>query len=134
MYIKNSGKAVSNPDGSEIRGNTEGWLQVVADSHTSAPGGIGAIVEWTDSAGLIHKRSIGSDGPTASQHEPLAHFGMGLEPFADVLVTFPSGLEIGPLHALPNTRVIAVEPKLFELSSRVLPIASLAQQGVDRLR
>jgi hypothetical protein len=111
----------------------QGWLQVVAESHTSAPGGIGAIAKWTDSAGLIHQRAIGSDGPTASQHEPLAHFGMGLEPFADVLVTFPSGIEIGPLHALPNTRVVAVEPKMFGLSSRVLPIASLAPPGMDRL-
>lgn len=37
VYIKNSGKAVSNPDGSEIKGNKDGWLQVVEYAHGVQP-------------------------------------------------------------------------------------------------
>lgn len=115
-----------DPDG-------QGWLQVVPKTHTSAPGGIGTIVRWTDSAGYVHMRALGSDGPTASQHEVLAHFGMGLEPSADVQVEFPSGMTLTYPGVQPNTRLVAVEPKLFELNARVLPVSAFAKPGFDRL-
>jgi len=115
-----------DPDG-------QGWLQVVADSTTSGAGGIGAIVRWTDSGGHVHTRALGSDAPTASNHEVLAHFGMGNEPSADVEVTFPSGLRMVEAGVLPNSRIVVTEPLLFELSERVLPIASVAGAGIDRL-
>lgn len=117
----------------EIDPNGQGWLQVVPETHTSAPGGAGTIVRFTDSAGYVHTRALGADGPTASQHEMLAHFGLGTEPSVDVAVTFASGITITYPGTLPNTRITAVEPKLFELSARVLPIASEAPTGVDRL-
>lgn len=114
----------------------QGWLQVALETHTSAPGGIGSLVSWTDSLGRVHRRAIGSDGPTASQHQPLAHFGMGMEASADVFVKFPSGIELGPLHTLPSRLLHVVEPELFRLNARVLPMASQAPGvpgGVDRL-
>lgn len=117
----------------ELDRKGQGWLQVVPETHTSAPGGAGTMVRFTDSAGYVHTRAIGADGPTASQHEALAHFGLGSETSVDVDVTFASGITLSYPGTPPNTRITAVEPKLFELSSRVLPIASEAPQGVDRL-
>lgn len=115
-----------DPDG-------QGWLQVVAETHTSAPGGAGTIVRFTDSSGFVHTRALGADGPTASQHQVLAHFGLGNETSVDVDVTFPSGITQSYPGTLPNTRFVAVEPKLFELSSPVLPVQSEAPVGLDRL-
>ncbi|MCZ6596091.1 MAG: FG-GAP-like repeat-containing protein [Planctomycetota bacterium] len=102
-----------------------GWLAVVPACRTSAPGGGGVVVQWTDSLGHPHTRWIGSDGQTASQNEPRAHFGMGAEPFADVRVAFPSGVTLEFPLTPPDTEIVALEPELIRLSatSIVLPVS-----------
>lgn len=115
-----------DPDG-------QGWLQVVPVARTSAPGGIGTRVVWTDSQGLPHTRALGSDAPTASTHEVLAHFGLGNETAVTVAVTFPSGVTKTLTGVTPDQRIYVEEPLLVRLSERALPVASEAPAGVDRL-
>ena len=57
--------------------SSDGWLEVRVETHTSAPGGFGTRVSFTDSLGYPHVVSIGADGTTASHNEAMAHFGLG---------------------------------------------------------
>ena len=100
----------------------QGWLMVQPICQTSAPGGFGVEVEFTDSFGYPHIRQIGQDGPTASQHENFAYFGLGDETAVDLTVTFPSGIQLDLPALAPNQRIQPVEPKLIEVNARTLPI------------
>lgn len=95
-------------------------ITITPKSTTSAPGGV--IVEWTDSAGFVHIRPVGNDAPTASQNAEQLVLGLGQEPSADLLVSYPSGIEL-ELAAVPaGSALTPVEPKLVELlpSERIL--------------
>ena len=96
----------------------QGWFTVEATCQSSVPGGFGVRAEWTDSLGYPHVRVIGADGPTASQNELAAYFGMGTEPSADLTVSFPSGIQLAFPGVTPGTQVQAVEPELVRLSRR----------------
>ncbi|MDF1799173.1 MAG: FG-GAP-like repeat-containing protein [Planctomycetota bacterium] len=111
--------------------SSDGWLEVVVQTNTSAPGGAGTRVEFTDSAGYPHVTWIGADGATASHNELLAHFGLGEEPAVDLTVTFQSGLAVQLFGVLPNQRLTVVEPELVRLSKTKLPSAQIG--GVAQL-
>ncbi len=100
-----------------LRGGN-GWLKVIPETHTSAPGGIGSVVSWTDSSGYPHVMPIGVDGSTASHREAIAHFGLGTETSVNVTVEFPSGIRKVTTGVTPNQTITVVEPKLFELSKK----------------
>jgi hypothetical protein len=100
----------------------QGWLMVKPVTQTSARGAFGTLVRFTDSLGYPHVRQIGLDGPTASQHENFAYFGLGTETSVDLTVEFPSGITLALPGVVPNQVLAPVEPKLFEVSSYTLPI------------
>ncbi|MEM7310730.1 MAG: VCBS repeat-containing protein [Planctomycetota bacterium] len=102
----------------------QGTLVVRAECGTSAPGGIGTVVSWTDSLGYPHLRMIGGDGPTASQHDSAAYFALGAEPAVDVTVRFQSGLELTYPQVAANSELVAVEPELVRVPSRTVAIAT----------
>ncbi|MEM7305941.1 MAG: FG-GAP-like repeat-containing protein [Planctomycetota bacterium] len=110
----------------------QGWLAVRPVCNTSAPGGFGVRCEFTDSLGYPHLRQIGLDGPTASQHENLAYFGLGTEASVDLSVEFPSGVRLLFPGTAPNQTVVAIEPELIRTSAATLPIAvSSTQPGTN---
>jgi len=93
-----------------------GWLEVIAETQTSAPGGAGTRVSFTDSMGYPHVVSIGADGSTASHNEAMAHFGLGAEPAVDVTVAFPSGMTKTLVGTTPNQRIVVSEPEMIRPS------------------
>jgi hypothetical protein len=108
----------------------QGWLVVRPVTTTSAPGGVGTVISWTDLQGFPHKRAIGADGTTAGQNERLARFGLGTETAVDVSVAFPSGVT-RVLSAVPaNTDLTVVEPELIRVPRRVLPTARVLPEPV----
>jgi hypothetical protein len=102
----------------------QGFVAVNPVCGTSAPGGFGVEVSWTDSLGYPHKRLIGADGQCASQNRAQAHFGIGFEPSVDLTVKFPSGMTLAFPATAPNTTLAATEPVMVELPGRVLPTRS----------
>lgn len=106
-----------------------GWLHVTADTRTSAPGGRGTVVRWTDSLGFPHVRQIGSDSPTASQHDDMVFFGLGPETQVDLTVEFPSGMTRLYPGVAANQRLTVVEPELIRLSKRTFRPLLTAQDG-----
>ena len=102
----------------------QGWLIVRPDCNTSAPGGFGVKARFRDSMGFPHERQIGLDGPTASQHENIAYFGLGHETSVDLEVEFPSGFTLQYPGTTPNQVVQAVEPDVFNVSARTLPLGA----------
>jgi hypothetical protein len=102
----------------------DGWLEVVAQTETSAPGGFGTKVSFTDAAGFPHVAMINTDGSTASHSEALAHFGLGSEPAVDLTVEFPSGMTKVLAGTLPNQRITVVEPPMFLTSDSTLRSAA----------
>ena len=100
----------------------QGWLMVKPVSQTSAAGGFGVEVSFTDSLGYPHIRQIGQDGPTASQHENFAYFGLGNEPSVDLEVVFPSGVTLTLAGTTPNQVLTPIEPLMVEVNARTIPI------------
>lgn len=100
----------------------QGWLMVKPITTTSAPGGFGVEVKYTDNLGYPHIRQIGLDGPTASQHENFAHFGLGTQTSVDLTIEYPSGLVMSIPGVTPNQVLTPVEPLLVEVNARTMPI------------
>jgi len=93
----------------------QGAIHVSALTRTSAPGGEGVYVEWTDSSGYPHVYCIGSDSPAASQNEHAVLLGLGTEAQADILVTYPSGIVREHLAVPADTFLVSEEPELIRL-------------------
>ena len=95
----------------------KGFLTVEVEAGTSGPDGLGSQVRWVAPDSIPHVRAIGGSGPTASQDQHFAHFGLGLEPAVDVEVALPSGITLTLPQVPANTHLKVVEPQLFELST-----------------
>ncbi len=111
---------------------TNGSILLDITTGTSAPGGVGSVVQWTDSQGNPHTRWVGSDAPTASQNDQLVHFGIGAETSVDLEVDFPSGMHLTLSDVLPYNGVSPqsiVEPEMIRLSTRSLSIPLAALPG-----
>ena len=108
----------------------QGWLAVRPLTRTSAPGGLGVRVEWTDALGFPHVRIVGSEAPTASQNALEAFFGLGTEERVDVHVGFPSGVTQVYVSVPRNTLLIAEEPELIRLPARTVSIADAGRPFV----
>ncbi|MEM7308445.1 MAG: VCBS repeat-containing protein [Planctomycetota bacterium] len=113
----------------EVDPASGGTLVVEARGHTSAPGGIGARVSWTDALGWTHVVPIGGDGPTASQHDARAYLALGAEAEVDVTVQFPSGLTRTYAGVPAGSTLVAEEPELLRVPFRARAIASTAGPG-----
>jgi len=114
----------------QVDPGSNGWVIVDLVTGTSAPRGIGAVVEWTDNIGTFpHKRWIGSQSPTASQNDVRAHFGIGTEATAEFQVTFPSGMVKSGLVANANSTLTVTEPEMIRLSDRTLPVPAASLPG-----
>ena len=100
----------------------QGFLKILPTCRTSARGGFGVKAYFTDSMGYPHVRQIGLDGPTASQHENIAYFGLGMETSVDVTVEFPSGIKLDYPGTPPNSVLSAVEPELVRVNDYTIPI------------
>jgi len=117
-----------------------GYLHVTVDARTSAPGGGGTVVRWTDSLGHPHVRQIDSDSPSASQHEQMVYFGLGPETSVDLEVAFPSGLTRTLPGVLPDQHLTVVEPELIRLSAHTFrpaapsatPVAAGGSTGASK--
>ena len=108
----------------QIDAGSNGYLAVRPVCGTSAAGGFGTLVRYTDSLGYPHIRVIGADGSTASQHEVFAHLGLGAEPTVNAEVEFLSGLTLSFPGTPANSTLTPVEPELVRVSAHTLPIAS----------
>ena len=106
-----------------------GYLEARLSAGTSAPEGVGARLRFTDGEGWVRSRWIGSDGPTASQNERIAHFGLGDIAALDLEVLFPSGIELALPGVSAGEQLAVAEPELFQLSSTNLPAAAFAGPG-----
>ncbi|MEM7305181.1 MAG: FG-GAP-like repeat-containing protein [Planctomycetota bacterium] len=104
----------------------QGWLMVRPVCRTSARGGFGVKASFTDSFGYPHLRQVGLDGPTASQHENFAYFGLGTEPAVDLTVEFPSGLTLLYPGTTPNQVLYALEPELVRTNARTIALGAVA--------
>jgi hypothetical protein len=105
------------------------WLAVRAQCQTSAPGGAGVEVSYVDSLGYPHLTILGSGGPTASQDDLVAYFGLGEALAVDLNVRFPSGIELTLPGVAANQEITVVEPRIFEIERTTLPIASAVTAG-----
>ncbi|MEM7305276.1 MAG: CRTAC1 family protein [Planctomycetota bacterium] len=104
-------------------------VTVTAVTNTSAPGGVGTEVSWTDSLGYPHVYVVGGDAPTASQSDRSLVLGIGAEPSIDLTVKFPSGL-VRTFPGVPAGAAITVlEPELVRISAYTLPIDQAAGDG-----
>lgn len=93
----------------------QGAIHVTALTTTSAPGGEGVYVEWTDASDYPHVYCIGSDSPAASQNEHAVLLALGSEPEADILVTYPSGIVREHLGVPADSFLVSEEPELIRL-------------------
>ncbi|QDU68237.1 FG-GAP repeat protein [Planctomycetes bacterium Pla86] len=94
-----------------------GFLTVKVDAGTSGSQGLGSQVRWIGPDQYQHVRAIGGSGPTASQDQSFAHFGLGLVPAGDVQVALPSGMTLTVPQVPADTHLTVVEPQLYELST-----------------
>ena len=101
-----------------------GYVSVRVEGSSSAPGGEGAVLSWTDGQGFVHQRPIGGDGPTASQNELRAIFGIGTLEAVDLSVAFPSGMTIQQDGVPRDSELVVSEPELFTIDVHTLPAAS----------
>ncbi len=106
-----------------------GFLTAKVVGQTSGSEGEGTLLRWTGAAGDEHSVLIGNEGPTASQHERIAHFGLGTLDAVDLRVRYASGVEQTLLGVPANTRLELVEPKLFEIGQQALLSSTLGIPG-----
>lgn len=93
-----------------------GYLHITVDTRTSAPGGLGTELLWTDSDGYPHLKQLGADAATASTHENMVYFGTGPETELTLTATFPSGMTKTYASVAPNQRLTLVEPEMIRLN------------------